>query len=59
MDEEEVLRRLTRLKEAEIVRQLSAIFDTRALGYTSSLVAASYPDDKLFEAATSWAATRA
>jgi DNA-binding Lrp family transcriptional regulator len=51
MDEEEVLRRLTRLKEAEIVRQLSAIFDTRALGYTSTLVAARYPDDKLFEAA--------
>lgn len=51
MDEEEVLRRLTRLKEAEIVRQLSAIFDTRALGYTSTLVAARYADEKLFEAA--------
>ena len=51
MDEEEVLRRLRRLKDAEIVRQLSAIFDTRALGYESSLVAARYPEDKLFEAA--------
>lgn len=51
MDEEEVLRRLTRLKEAEIVRQLSAIFDTRALGYSSSLVAARYPADRLFDAA--------
>lgn len=51
MDEEEVLRRLTRLKEAAIVRQLSAIFDTRALGYESSLVAARYPDDRLFDAA--------
>ena len=51
MDEEEVLRRLQRLKDASIVRQLSAIFDTRALGYTSSLVAARYPDDRLFEAA--------
>ncbi len=51
MDEDEVLRRLARLKEAEIVRQLSAIFDTRALGYESSLVAARYPDDGLFEAA--------
>jgi siroheme decarboxylase len=51
MDEEEVLRRLTRLKQAEIVRQLSAIFDTRALGYESSLVAARYPEDRLFEAA--------
>ncbi len=51
MDEEEVLRRLSRLKEAGIVRQLSAIFDTRALGYSSSLVAARYPEDRLFEAA--------
>ena len=51
MDEEEVLRRLQRLKDAEIVRQLSAIFDTRALGYESTLVAARYPDDHLFEAA--------
>jgi DNA-binding Lrp family transcriptional regulator len=51
MDEEEVLRRLRALKEGAIVRQLSAIFDTRALGYTSSLVAARYPDARLFEAA--------
>ena len=33
MDQEEVLRRVQRLKDAAIVRQLSAIFDTRALGY--------------------------
>jgi DNA-binding Lrp family transcriptional regulator len=51
MDEEEVLRRLDLLKRAQIVRQLSAIFDTRALGYQSSLVAARYPEDKLFEGA--------
>jgi siroheme decarboxylase len=51
MDEEEVLRRLRVMKDAAIVRQLSAIFDTRALGYTSSLVAARYPDERLFEAA--------
>ncbi len=34
-----VKERLLRLKEAGILRQLSAIFDTRRLGYTSSLVA--------------------
>ena len=51
MTQETVLRRLTRLKEAAIVRQLSAIFDTRALGYESSLVAARYPDGRLFDAA--------
>lgn len=49
--ESEVLARLQVLKDAAIVRQLSAIFDTRALGYTSSLVAAKYPADRLFEAA--------
>lgn len=51
MDEEEVLRRLRVLRDAAIVRQVSAIFDTRALGYESSLVAARYPADRLFEAA--------
>ena len=51
MDEGEVLRRLRVLRDAAIVRQVSAIFDTRALGYESSLVAAKYPADRLFEAA--------
>jgi DNA-binding Lrp family transcriptional regulator len=49
--EDEVLRRIGVLKEAEIIRQISAIFDTRALGYESSLVAAAYPAERLFEAA--------
>ncbi|MEW6582482.1 MAG: AsnC family transcriptional regulator [Actinomycetota bacterium] len=49
--EDEVLARTARLKEAAIIRQISAIFDTRALGYTSSLVAARYSDDRLFDAA--------
>lgn len=49
--EGEVLARLRVLKDAAIVRQLSAIFDTRALGYESSLVAARYPTERLFEAA--------
>lgn len=38
--EDEVLRRLQRLKEGKVLRQVSAIFDTRSLGYSSSLVAA-------------------
>lgn len=49
--EDEVLRRMAVLKDAAIIRQVSAIFDTRALGYESTLVAASYPDDRLFDAA--------
>ena len=34
-----VLARVERLKEAGIVRQIGAIFDTRRLGYQGSLVA--------------------
>lgn len=51
MGEDEVLSRIAILRQAGIIRQLSAIFDTRALGYESSLVAAKYPDERLFEAA--------
>ena len=39
------------LKKSGIIRQVSAIFDTRALGYTSSLVSMHIPDDHLEEAA--------
>jgi len=38
---------LNNLKEVGILRQLSAIFDTRRLGYTSSLVAMEIEHDKL------------
>jgi DNA-binding Lrp family transcriptional regulator len=40
MDEDEVLSRITSLRGEGVVRQMSAIFDTRRLGYTSCLVAA-------------------
>ncbi len=39
--------KITRLKEIGILRQLSAIFDTRRLGYTSSLVAMDIESDQL------------
>jgi len=38
---------LNSLKKAGVLRQLSAIFDTRKLGYTSSLVAMEIESDKL------------
>ena len=44
---ESVKARLLKLKEIGVLRQLSAIFDTRKLGYTSSLVAMEIEDDKL------------
>lgn len=40
LSEDEVIARLRRLKEERVIRQISAIFDTRSLGYASSLVAA-------------------
>ena len=44
---ENVKKRLNHLKEEGVLRQLSAIFDTRRLGYTSSLVAMEIESDKL------------
>jgi DNA-binding Lrp family transcriptional regulator len=38
--EDEVLRRVQRLLDERIIRQVTPIFDTRALGYSSMLVAA-------------------
>lgn len=43
--------RLTHLKETGILRQLSAIFDTRKLGYKSSLVAMEIESEKLEQVA--------
>ncbi|MDP9336380.1 MAG: AsnC family transcriptional regulator [Actinomycetota bacterium] len=40
IDEPTVRARVAKVKEAGVLRQLSAIFDTRALGYSSALVAA-------------------
>jgi siroheme decarboxylase len=40
VDEDEVLRRVDRLIRERIIRQVTPIFDTRALGYKSMLVAA-------------------
>ncbi|MDH5463251.1 MAG: Lrp/AsnC family transcriptional regulator [Nitrosopumilus sp.] len=44
---EDIKNRLNNLKETGVLRQLSAIFDTRKLGYTSSLVAMEIEDDQL------------
>src|SRR5689334_7217537 len=51
MSETEVRERVQRVKDAGVLRQLSAIFDTRALGYMSALVAAKVADDRVDEAA--------
>jgi DNA-binding Lrp family transcriptional regulator len=49
--EPEIRSRIARVKDAGVLRQLSAIFDTRALGYTSALVAAKVDPDRIDAAA--------
>ena len=48
---DEVKMRLDKLKRNGVLRQLSAIFDTRKLGYTSSLVAMEIEPEKLEDVA--------
>ncbi len=45
--EEEVIQRVKKLKDTGIIRQISAIFDTRKLGYKSALVAFSVDKNKI------------
>lgn len=51
VDEPALRDRVARLKDAGVLRQLSAIFDTRALGYNSALVAAKIEPDRVDDAA--------
>ena len=51
IDEAEVLDRLAELKRQNVVRQISAIFDTRRLGYKTTLVAFAYGDADLHDGA--------
>ena len=49
--ESDILARLTELKRQNVLRQISAIFDTRRLGYKTTLVAMAFDSDKLHRAA--------
>ncbi len=51
LTEEATRERVARVKQLGVLRQLSAIFDTRALGYGSALVAAQIDPDRVDEAA--------
>jgi len=51
VDEPTVRARVAKVKESGVLRQLSAIFDTRALGYSSALVAAKVDPEHIDEAA--------
>jgi DNA-binding Lrp family transcriptional regulator len=51
VSEDEVLERIRILKRTGLIRQINAIFDTRRLGYKSTLVAFSVLEDKLEQVA--------
>ncbi len=51
IDEEVAMARVSRLLEQRIIRQVTPIFDTRALGYSSMLVAAKVDPDNPWRAA--------
>ncbi len=51
ISEEEVMARVERLLEQRIIRQVTPIFDTRALGYSSMLVAAKVDPEHPWRAA--------
>ena len=49
--EQDIIDRLTELKRTNVLRQISAIFDTRRLGYKTTLVAMAYEPDQLHQGA--------
>jgi len=50
-DADRVLQRTSRLLGRKVIRRLGAVFDSKSLGYVSTLVAASVPPDRLAEVA--------
>ncbi|MBI4358130.1 MAG: Lrp/AsnC family transcriptional regulator [Candidatus Omnitrophica bacterium] len=48
---DETLRRIKKLKEDQVLRQISAIFDTKSLGYKSTLVAMKFANEQLDQGA--------
>lgn len=52
LSDDELMQRLVALKKTGVIRQLSAIFDTRKLGYKSALIAMSIEPEKLDYVAT-------
>lgn len=49
IDEDEVIRRVQSLKKKGIIRRIGANFDSRMIGFTSTLCAARVPEERLEE----------
>ncbi|HUO84681.1 MAG TPA: AsnC family transcriptional regulator [Thermoanaerobaculia bacterium] len=52
MSEKEVIKRIGRLKSRGVIRQISGMFDSRALGFETCVVAATVDDDAIERAAS-------
>ena len=46
-DADEIIRRISRMRESGVIRRLGAVFDSRSLGYASTLIAARIPPDRV------------
>jgi len=51
LSEEETYKRVTDMKEREVIRRIGATFDSRKLHYTSTLCAAKVPQERIEEIA--------
>ena len=51
ISEEQIIEKIKKLKDIGIIRQISAIFDTRKLGYKSALVAFAVEENKIEDVA--------
>jgi DNA-binding Lrp family transcriptional regulator len=51
VSEEEIIRRLGRLKDAGVIRRLGAVFDSRRVGYKGTLCALKVPPEQISEVA--------
>jgi DNA-binding Lrp family transcriptional regulator len=47
LGEDEVLRRIKNLKDEGIIRRIGAVFDSKKMGFVSTLCAARVPEEKL------------
>jgi DNA-binding Lrp family transcriptional regulator len=45
--EDDVIERIGKMKQAGVIRRIGAVFDSRKLGYVSTLCAARAPEEKL------------
>lgn len=52
LTENQVLQRINKLKNEKIIRRIGGIFNSREIGYASTLCAAKVPENKIEEAAS-------